>query len=55
LDLRGRTWQDAGEDYIMRVGRYGVDASGSGWEPVAESCALDKVPLGSIKGREFLD
>jgi hypothetical protein len=37
------------------VRRYGLDASGSGLEPVAGFCEHDDEPLGFIKGSEFLD
>jgi len=37
------------------VGNYGLDASGSGQGPVADSCEHGNEPLGSIKGGEFLD
>jgi len=30
-------------------------ASGSGWEPVVDSCEHGNGPSGSIKGGEFLD
>jgi len=35
------------------MGRCGVDASGSGWEPVAGSCEHDKAS-GSIKGGKYI-
>jgi hypothetical protein len=35
--------------------RCGLDASGSGQEPVAGFCQHGNGSLGSIKGREFLD
>jgi hypothetical protein len=38
-----------------RVGRCGLDSSGSGQEPVAGSCKYSNEPLSYIKGREFLD
>jgi len=37
------------------VGRCGVDASDSGQEPVVGSSDHSDEPLGSVKGREFLD
>jgi hypothetical protein len=37
------------------IGRYGLDASGSGQESVVDSCEHSCEPLTSIKGREFLD
>jgi hypothetical protein len=37
------------------VGRYGLDASGSGQGPVRSSYEHSNGPLGSIKGGEFLD
>jgi hypothetical protein len=37
------------------VGRCGLDASGSGYGPVAGSCKHGNEPSGSIKGGEFLD
>jgi hypothetical protein len=37
------------------VGRWGLDASGSGQGPVAGSCEHNNKPLGSIKGQECLD
>jgi hypothetical protein len=33
----------------------GLDASGSGYRPVAGSCEHDKVPTDSMKYREFFD
>jgi len=35
--------------------RCGLDATGSGQGPMADSCEHSNEPLGSIKGREFLD
>jgi len=37
-------------DLRERVGRCGLDSSGSGQEPAAESCENGKEPSGSIKG-----
>jgi len=37
------------------VGRFGLDASGSGQGPVAVSCEHSNAPLGFIKGGEFCD
>jgi hypothetical protein len=37
------------------VGRCGLDASGSGYEPVMGSCEHCNELSGSIKGGEFLD
>jgi hypothetical protein len=37
------------------VGRYGLDSSDSGWEPVACSCELGNELSGSIKSGKFLD
>jgi hypothetical protein len=37
------------------VGRCGLDASGSGQEPMAGCCEQGNEPSGSIKGREFID
>jgi hypothetical protein len=37
------------------VGSCGLDASGSGKEPVTGCCGHCNEPLGSIKGGEFLD
>jgi hypothetical protein len=37
------------------VGRCGLDASGSGYGPVAGSCEHCNEPSDSTKGKEFLD
>jgi hypothetical protein len=37
------------------MGSSGLDASGSGYGPVASSCEDDNEPSGSTKGGEFLD
>jgi hypothetical protein len=37
------------------MGRCGLDAFASGWEPVASSCVHGNELSGSIKGGEFLD
>jgi len=38
-----------------RVGRCGLDSSGSGWGTLVGSCEHGNESLGSIKGREFPD
>jgi hypothetical protein len=43
------------ESYRNRVGRCGMDSSGSKQEHVASSCEQINEPLGPIKGEEFLD
>jgi hypothetical protein len=37
------------------VGICGLDSSGSGWQPVANSCEHDNEFSGSVNGGEFLD
>jgi hypothetical protein len=37
------------------MARYGLDASGLGYRSVMGSCDHGNEPLGSIKGRKFLD
>jgi hypothetical protein len=37
------------------VGGCGLDASSSGWGPMAGSCEHGNEPSSSIKGREILD
>jgi len=37
------------------VGRFGLESSGSGQEPVMSCCEYDNEPSGFIKGEEFLD
>jgi len=37
------------------VGECGLDASGSGWGPVAGSCEHGNEPSGSIEGGEFVN
>jgi hypothetical protein len=37
------------------VGRCGLDSSGSGYGPVADSCKRSNESLSSIKGGVFLD
>jgi hypothetical protein len=37
------------------LGRGGLDASGSGWGPVADCCEHGNEPSGSMKGGEFFD
>jgi len=37
------------------LGRCGLDASGSGYGPMAGSCVHGTKPWGSMKGGEFLD
>jgi len=37
------------------VGRYGLEASDSGWGPVTGFYECGNIPSGSIKGGEFLD
>jgi hypothetical protein len=37
------------------VGRCGLDASGSGYGPLAGCCEYGNVLSGSVKGGEFLD
>jgi len=39
----------------MQGGKAWLDASGSGWGPVAGSCEHGDGPPGSIKGMEFLE
>jgi hypothetical protein len=43
--------------YLSEIGyeRSGLDTFGSEYRPVAGSCEHDNEPLGSIKGREFLE
>jgi hypothetical protein len=57
-NLKGRTTRKSYrrlEDKIRsRVGRCGLDSSGSGLGPVAGSCELGNELSGSIKGRKFL-
>jgi hypothetical protein len=37
------------------MGVCGLESSGSGEVPVADSCEHNNEPLGSIKGEKFLD
>jgi hypothetical protein len=37
------------------VGRYGLDACGSGWVAVTGSCSYGNEPSGSIRGGRFLE
>jgi hypothetical protein len=37
------------------VGRHALDASGSGLEPMVESCEHGNEPSGSVIGGEFLE
>jgi len=39
---------------VLRMGRYGLIAPGSGEGPVADSCEHGNEPSGFIKGGEFL-
>jgi hypothetical protein len=51
-----RRWEDNRMDVRnVRGGRCGVDASGSGWNPVTGCCEHGNEPSVSIKGGEFLD
>jgi hypothetical protein len=44
-----------GQDKRMGSGEgYGLNSSGSGYEPVAGSCEHSNEPLGSVKGGNFL-
>jgi hypothetical protein len=57
LERHTRRWED---NIIIelngnRVGRCGLDASGSGKGPVAESYERGSEPWGSITGEEFFD
>jgi hypothetical protein len=47
-------WEDNIRIDIRETG-CGLDSSGSEWGPVTGSCEHDNEPLGSIKGKEFLD
>jgi hypothetical protein len=38
-----------------RVGRCGLDSSGSGYVPVTGCCEHGNEPSGSIKGEELID
>jgi hypothetical protein len=42
------------ESWENSVGRFGMDASGSGHRPVAGSCEYGNEPSSFIKGEEFL-
>jgi hypothetical protein len=49
-------WENIRIDLMeMGGGGVGLDASGSGQEPVADPCEHGNEPSGSIKGEEFLD
>jgi hypothetical protein len=47
----GLIWNDKGN----RVGRCGLNTSGSGYGPVMDPCEYGNEILDSIEGREFLD
>jgi hypothetical protein len=51
------TWEDIIRTDLREVGmgRYGLDASGSGYEQLTDSCEQENEPSDAIKGREFLD
>jgi hypothetical protein len=40
---------------MHRVGKRGLDSTGMGQGPVADSCEHSTEPSSSIKGEEFLD
>jgi hypothetical protein len=48
-------WEDNIEMDLRDVGKCGLNASGSRYGPVADSCEHGNVPSGSIKDGEFLD
>jgi hypothetical protein len=53
LTIDGKTIQNGSQG--NRVGRCGLDASGSRYGSGADSCEHSSETSGSIQGREFLD
>jgi hypothetical protein len=54
--LKGRYYSEFySGSYGNKVGKCGVDSSGSGYGPLAGCCEYRNEPLDSIKGSEFLD
>jgi hypothetical protein len=54
LGRYGHRWED-NIKMDDRMGCYGLDSSGSGWEPVEGSCERGNEPWGSIKYWKILE
>jgi hypothetical protein len=57
LGRRRRRWKDNIKTDLrgIRVWKYRLNSSGSGWGPVEDSSEHDNKHSGSIKDREFID